>query len=88
MPPIAMSKESHEMPEYDYRCAECDNRFVITRPMSSKENPCCPECGSAAKRVFTPVGVAFKGSGFHNTDYKNRPEPKETPCATPGAAAP
>lgn len=63
------------MPDYDYRCVECQERFEVSRPMGSKDEPCCPECGSAAKRVFTPVGVAFKGSGFHNTDY--RPKPKE-----------
>lgn len=63
------------MPVYDYRCTSCDERFEVTRPMSSTAEECCPSCGEAAKRVFTPVGVAFKGSGFHNTDY--RPQPKE-----------
>ena len=37
----------------------------------------CPECGRATKRLFTPVGVQFKGSGFHNTDYKPRPKESE-----------
>jgi putative FmdB family regulatory protein len=69
------------MPVYDYRCIECDGRFEVTRPMGAPTATCCPSCGSAAKRVFTPVGVAFKGSGFHNTDYKKRPGDDTKPSA-------
>lgn len=73
------------MPVYDFRCVECDERFEVTRSMGTTANECCPSCGSPAKRVFTPVGVAFKGSGFHNTDYKSRPK-EETGAASPCAA--
>lgn len=69
------------MPSYDYRCTACEQVFEVSRPMRSSDPECCPTCGAPAKRVFTPFGVAFKGSGFHNTDY--RPKPKEesaTPC--------
>jgi putative FmdB family regulatory protein len=61
------------MPSYDFRCPACEERFEITRQAGSTESVCCPSCGSEAKRVFTPVGVVFKGSGFHNTDYRPRP---------------
>lgn len=73
------------MPSYDYRCSACEARFEVTRPMSSTAEECCPECGATAKRVFTPVGVAFKGTGFHNTDYRTRPAEPTTECATPSA---
>jgi putative FmdB family regulatory protein len=49
--------------------------FEVVRPMSAKGDECCPRCGAVATKVFSPVGVAFKGTGFHNTDY--RPKPKE-----------
>ena len=62
------------MPSYDFRCPECDVRFEVTRPVGETDGVCCPDCGTAAKRVFTPVGVVFKGSGFHNTDYRSRPK--------------
>lgn len=72
------------MPDYDYRCPTCENRFEVSRPMSSTAEECCPSCGAVAKRVFTPVGVAFKGSGFHNTDYRSRASddsgPSESTC--------
>lgn len=68
------------MPAYDYRCTACDTVFEVTRKAGSTAEEPCPACGGATKRVFTPVGVVFKGSGFHNTDYK--PRPKES-AATP-----
>jgi putative FmdB family regulatory protein len=73
------------MPIYDYRCVDCDERFEVSRPMGSASDPCCPSCGKQAKRVFTPVGVAFKGSGFHNTDYKQKPREESNP--TPSCPA-
>ena len=75
------------MPTYDFRCTDCDDRFEVVRAAGSTEDVCCPDCGAPAKRVFTPVGVVFKGSGFHNTDYKKRPK-EEGPSAAPKEDAP
>lgn len=66
------------MPAYDYRCLSCDQVFELTRSLSDSSEVLCPSCGAATKRVFTPVGVVFKGSGFHNTDYKPRPKGEES----------
>ena len=75
------------MPAYDYRCIACDISFEVTRPVSQAKVPAsCPACGASATRVFTPVGVVFKGSGFHNTDYKTRPdETKPAECPPSGS---
>lgn len=71
------------MPNYDYRCSCCDIVFEVSRPMGSKADEFCPQCGQQAARVFTPVGVAFKGSGFHNTDYRSKPAAEtSTACAS------
>lgn len=67
------------MPTYDYRCPECATSFEVTRSMGERQPVCCATCGATAKRVFSPVGVAFKGSGFHNTDYRPAP-PSESPA--------
>lgn len=69
------------MPTYDFRCVSCDSVFEETRPMGSSKTARCPHCDSEAKRVFTPVAVAFKGTGFHNTDY--RPKRAEEGAACP-----
>lgn len=84
------------MPAYDYRCTSCDTVFEVIRKAGQSAEEPCPECGGATKRVFTPVGVVFKGSGFHNTDYKktsaatgDKPAAAPAPCgadASPGSA--
>jgi len=60
------------MPRYDFKCPQCETTFEVVRPHSERDVPACPDCGAEAKRVFTPVGVVFKGSGFHSTDYPTK----------------
>ncbi len=70
------------MPAYDYRCTACDHVFEVTRPVGTTRDEACPLCGATTKRIFSPVGVVFKGSGFHNTDYRTRPaEATDSPAA-------
>jgi putative FmdB family regulatory protein len=59
------------MPIYEYRCDNGHNFEVIQR-MSDDPVTACEECGAPVQRVFHPVAVHFKGSGFYNTDYKNK----------------
>lgn len=66
------------MPAYDFRCLHCDHVFELTRPLGDASEVRCPVCGGETKRVFTPVGVVFKGSGFHNTDYRPKPKSEES----------
>lgn len=72
------------MPAYDYKCTECSKRFEIVHAMSERVDPACPACGGPAKKVFGAPGVAFKGSGFHNTDYRPRPS-ESAPCESAGS---
>jgi len=74
------------MPAYDFRCIECATVCEITRPGSDDSPVPCPSCGGATKQVFHPVGVHFKGSGFHNTDYRPKPAAEAAP-ACPSASA-
>lgn len=66
------------MPAYDYRCPSCELVFEVVRAITDRDDVVCPECGVIGKRLFTPVGVVFKGSGFHNTDYRPRPKSEES----------
>lgn len=81
------------MPAYDYRCLSCDAVFELTRSLSDASEVRCPTCDGQTKRLFTPVGVVFKGSGFHNTDYRPRPKSEESSpsgkdsCADSGSSA-
>ena len=68
------------MPKYDFRCTDCASVFEVTRPMGQTGDECCPSCGATATKVFSPFGVAFKGTGFHNTDYRPRPKDESASC--------
>lgn len=76
------------MPTYDYRCPACEDVFEIVRPVGSTDEVRCASCDVPAKRVFTPVGVVFKGSGFHNTDYRSRPADDSAPKTAKTEGAP
>jgi putative FmdB family regulatory protein len=56
------------MPIYEYRC-ENGHLFEVMQKISDDPVTTCPECGAPVQRVFHPVAVHFKGSGFYNTDY-------------------
>jgi putative FmdB family regulatory protein len=59
------------MPIYEYRCQN-GHTFEVFQSMSADPVTACEECGAPVERVFHPVAIHFKGSGFHNTDYKNK----------------
>jgi putative FmdB family regulatory protein len=56
------------MPIYEYRCKN-DHLFEVMQRMSDDPLEACTVCGAPVQRVFHPVAVHFKGSGFYNTDY-------------------
>ena len=57
------------MPLYDYRCKDCEIIKTINRGLNDKaEKVVCETCNSELIRVYSNVGVAFKGSGFYSTD--------------------
>jgi putative FmdB family regulatory protein len=66
------------MPIYEYRCEQGHN-FEVMQRMSDDPVATCETCEAPVQRVFHPVAVHFKGSGFYNTDYgtRNRAREKE-----------
>ncbi|HEY5906708.1 MAG TPA: FmdB family zinc ribbon protein [Vicinamibacteria bacterium] len=56
------------MPIYEYRCAK-GHTFEEMQRMTDEPLTTCNVCGAPVQRVFHPVAVHFKGSGFYNTDY-------------------
>jgi putative FmdB family regulatory protein len=57
------------MPIYEYRCTN-GHTFEVVQRMSDDPVETCEVCGAPVERVFHPVAVHFKGSGFYTTDYK------------------
>jgi putative FmdB family regulatory protein len=64
------------MPIYEYRC-EQGHTFEVLQRMSDDPLSTCQTCDAPVARVFHPVAVHFKGSGFYNTDYGTRKRAKE-----------
>jgi|SRR5688572_8639735 len=64
------------MPIYEYRCEKGHN-FEVMQRMTDDPVESCEQCGAPVERVFHPVAVHFKGSGFYNTDYGTRKRARE-----------
>ena len=68
------------MPIYEYRCKK-GHTFDVMQRMSDDPVATCEVCGQPVQRVFHPVAVHFKGSGFYNTDYGTRKRSREKEAA-------
>ena len=64
------------MPIYEYVCVECSHQFEQYRKVTDRPPRRCPRCRGRVRKVFRPVGIIFKGSGFYSTDNRT-PEKKQ-----------
>lgn len=58
------------MPTYQYACTACDHRFDAVQSFSDTSLSECPACTGGLRKVFSSVGIVFKGSGFYRTDSR------------------
>lgn len=58
------------MPTYQYACTECGHEFEAVQKFSDDALTECPSCTGKLRKVFSAVGVVFKGSGFYRTDSR------------------
>jgi putative FmdB family regulatory protein len=72
------------MPTYEYACTACGHEFEAFQSFSDATLTECPECKGEVRKVFSNVGVVFKGSGFYKTDSRSSGS-TSTP-ATPAAS--
>ena len=71
------------MPTYQYACKECDHRFEAVQSFSDPSLTVCPQCSGVLRKVFSAVGVVFKGSGFYRTDSRDsKASTTSTPAKT------
>jgi putative FmdB family regulatory protein len=61
------------MPTYEYACTECGDRTEVVQSISDDPLTTCTVCGGRLRKVFSPVGIVFKGSGFYRTDSRGKP---------------
>lgn len=58
------------MPTYAYACTACGHAFEAVQSFSDDSLTVCPECDGRLRKVFSSVGVVFKGSGFYRNDAR------------------
>lgn len=72
------------MPTYEYKCTACGHVFEIFQKMTDEPIKVCPKCKGEVKRLLgAGAGPIFKGSGFYQTDYKNKKTETKTPKSKP-----
>ncbi len=59
------------MPTYQYTCTECAEPVEAVQKFTDAPLTECVACGGRLRKVFSPVGIVFKGSGFYRTDSRN-----------------
>jgi putative FmdB family regulatory protein len=68
------------VPTYQYTCTECGEPVEAVQKFTDAPLTVCTACGGRLRKVFSPVGIVFKGSGFYRTDSRNGSTPKATPA--------
>jgi len=58
------------MPTYQYACTACGHQFELFQTFSEDAITVCPQCQGEVRKVYSNVGVVFKGGGFYKTDSR------------------
>jgi putative FmdB family regulatory protein len=75
------------VPTYQYACTACGHRFEAVQSFSDSSLTDCPECAGRLRKVFSSVGIVFKGSGFYRTDSRSGGAGKDGKDATDKVSA-
>jgi putative FmdB family regulatory protein len=76
------------MPTYQYRCVDCGSELETVQKFSDPSLTDCPECDGTLRKVYTAVGVVFKGSGFYATDNRTKGKSAAASAASSGSDKP
>ena len=66
------------MPTYEYACTACGHQLEAVQSFTDEPLSQCPVCGGKLRKVFSSVGIVFKGSGFYRTDSRRGEESNGT----------
>jgi putative FmdB family regulatory protein len=58
------------MPTYEYRCTKCGEHLEVVQSFKDAPLTECPQCAGELRKVYSPVGIVLKGSGFYKTDSR------------------
>ncbi|GGU89978.1 hypothetical protein GCM10010260_25390 [Streptomyces filipinensis] len=78
------------MPTYQYQCTECGEGLEAVQKFTDDALTECPNCSGRLKKVFSAVGIVFKGSGFYRNDSRgstSSSSPASKPSSTSGTSS-
>jgi len=75
------------VPTYQYRCTECGGELEAVQKFSDEPLTVHEDCGGRLRKVFSPVGIVFKGSGFYRTDSRKGSTASEPATASSSASS-
>jgi putative FmdB family regulatory protein len=70
------------MPTYEYECQACHERVEAVQKFTDPSLTVCPLCGGELRKVFSAVGIVFKGSGFYKNDSRGSKSPAKESSKT------
>jgi putative FmdB family regulatory protein len=76
------------VPTYQYACTACGEELEAVQSFSDPSLTECPKCGGPLRKVFSAVGVVFKGSGFYKTDSRSTSSASDKPAEKKTESAP
>ncbi|MEV7600392.1 FmdB family zinc ribbon protein [Kitasatospora sp. NPDC089797] len=76
------------MPTYQYQCTECGNGLEAVQKFTDEALTTCPDCQGRLRKVFSAVGVVFKGSGFYRTDSRSSSSSSVSSGSSAGSSTP
>ncbi|HTR90511.1 MAG TPA: FmdB family zinc ribbon protein [Trebonia sp.] len=74
------------MPTYQYACTECGGQLEAVQKFTDEPLTVHEDCGGRLRKVFSPVGIVFKGSGFYRTDSRGSGSPSGASASAPAAS--
>ncbi len=75
--------EDSRMPVYEYACTACGERTEARQSFDDPPLEECPHCGGRLRKLYSPVGIVFKGTGFYSTDAKKDAKKDKAPSTKP-----
>jgi putative FmdB family regulatory protein len=73
------------VPTYEYVCTDCGNNLEVVQRFTDESLTECPVCHGRLRKMFYPVGVVFKGSGFYRTDSRTQDKERAAAGSTNGS---
>ncbi len=75
------------MPTYEYECQHCHERIEAVQKFSDAALTVCPLCGGELRKVFSAVGIVFKGSGFYKNDSRSTGSKSDSSAAASSSSS-